>query len=69
MKVIECPDYKADHPESFNWSMLESPRLEQVCRGLSAACSFELGLPFDKRPNVPGLRMALRHIAEIADVM
>lgn len=68
MKVIECVDYKPEFPELFNWSMIESIKLENVANDIKNNIEHDLRLPADKRYRVGGLRSALNIIAKYADI-
>jgi hypothetical protein len=67
MKVCDCQNFNPDFPERFPWGHLDSPKLASVASIIAAAAEKDLRGP-GQRHLVPGLRLALNLIADIADV-
>ena len=66
MRVIDCSNFNSEFPESYNWELIDSPRLILVARELVSYIAATP--PTGDRGNVPGLRAALRAIAWHADI-
>jgi hypothetical protein len=67
MKVIEANGFNPEFPESFSWGHLDSPILSSLASIIVA----EIEHSFRTDPNrnvVPGCRVALRHLARLADL-
>lgn len=66
MKVTEANDYDSEFPERFSWGHLDSPKLSSLSSMIATHIFKDLVTP--SRLYVPGLRQALNHLAEIAEV-
>jgi len=64
--VIECQNFNPEFPERFTWGHLDSPKLASVAS--SIVNWIEHDLKTLNKNLVPGLRQALREIAEQAEV-
>lgn len=65
MKVIDHDEYRPEFPETFRWSQLDSIHLCNVGNTIANHVSDNLR---KDRNDVPGLRRALKIIAEYAEV-
>ena len=65
MKVKECSNFKKDFPELFDWGTIDSIQLENVATTIVNWIAHDIRS--EKRNLVPGLRVALNIISEIAD--
>jgi hypothetical protein len=66
MKVNECRNFNPDYPELFTWGHVDSPTLSSLGNIIRAA--IEADLRTADRNLTPGLRQALRYLADLADV-
>jgi len=66
MRVLEHKNFNAEFPEKFNWGLLDSPRVESIAKKIASAIEFDALSA--SRNCVPGLREALRIIAEETEV-
>ena len=64
MKVIECKDYNREFPELWTWGHVDSPKISSIASMLVAHIEHDIK---KERNFVPGLRMALNIVAELAD--
>lgn len=63
--------YRPERPEKFDWSILINPKVQEIALGLAAEITArQEGWQSEEKPGedplVPGLRQALRRIAQTA---
>jgi hypothetical protein len=63
--IHDVNKFESDYPENFNWSLLESRKLERVARILQNQCKMDITTT--DRIFTPGLRTALNVIKSIDD--
>ena len=66
MKAFQHTDFRPGYPETFNWGLLDSQKLQAVARRL--VLSIQEDLTTADRLLTPGLRHALRELAAVADI-
>lgn len=69
MRVSECNDFNSEFPEQFpHWGAVDSPKLCSLANALVSRINTERLLIPEQRHTMAGCRLALRLIAEIADL-
>ena len=66
MKAVYPLTYKSEFPEVFDWGLLDSIKLFDATTNITDRIKFDLKK--DNRLLIPGLREALKIIAELADL-
>lgn len=66
MKVYLDSEYSVYFPENFNWSLVESPKTQVIAETIASAIFVDV--VSRDRNLVPGLREALRVIAENSEL-
>jgi len=68
VKVCKFETYDPQFPEKFNWSLIDSHKLDAIAQDFASRIRAELELPSDQRLKIAGLRYALNIIAGTADI-
>lgn len=68
MKTKNHPNFDPEFPETFNWAILDSPKLATLAVKLAAQIGSDSLFPPSQRHLTPGLRFALNQIAENSEI-
>ncbi len=67
MTVQQCANWNPEFPEIYRWGSVDSPKLCSIASALVNRIEHERKIG-SERLQTPGLREALRVIAEVADI-
>lgn len=66
MTTNQHPSYDAQFPETFNWQLIDSPKLAALAEQIVRAIKYDLET--ETRQKVSGLRYALNEIAKLSQL-
>lgn len=68
MKCADHPTFEAEFPETFNWNLVDSHKIEPICMSIVRLINEDLKRPIEDRTLVLGLRQALIEVSVRTDV-